>query len=109
MRVDLPFESATRVVRTGRIKLAVDTSGSIDESLLRRFAAEVAAVLGELSASCLDFYRKHVSGKDAALLPHPPIRTARESFDSSRSSLSDALLGTRFRHSQTKGSAMLST
>jgi predicted metal-dependent peptidase len=43
--VDLPFERATRAVRTGRIALAVDTSGSIDESLLRRFAAEVAAVL----------------------------------------------------------------
>lgn len=31
--------------QTGRIALAVDTSGSIDESLLRRFAAEVTAVL----------------------------------------------------------------
>ena len=36
------------------------------------------------------------------MLSPPPLRTARESFDSSRSSLSDALLGTRFRHSQTK-------
>jgi hypothetical protein len=43
--VDLPFERATSAARTGRISLAVDTSGSIDESLLRRFAAEVAAVL----------------------------------------------------------------
>jgi VWA-like domain (DUF2201) len=43
-RVDLPFEGATRAARTGRIALAVDTSGSIDESVLRRFAAEVAAV-----------------------------------------------------------------
>jgi predicted metal-dependent peptidase len=43
--VDLPFERATRAARTGRIELAVDTSGSIDESLLKRFAAEVAAVL----------------------------------------------------------------
>jgi predicted metal-dependent peptidase len=43
--VDLPFEHATRAARTGRIALAVDTSGSIDEGLLRRFAAEVAAVL----------------------------------------------------------------
>jgi len=60
MRVDLPFESATIVVRTGRIALAVDTSGSIDESLLRRFAAEVAAVLGELSASCLDLLKKKI-------------------------------------------------
>jgi len=43
--VNLPFERATRAARTGRIALAVDTSGSIDESLLKRFAAEVAAVL----------------------------------------------------------------
>jgi predicted metal-dependent peptidase len=43
--VDLPFERATSAARTGRIALAVDTSGSIDEYLLRRFAAEVAAVL----------------------------------------------------------------
>jgi predicted metal-dependent peptidase len=43
--VDLPFERATRAGRTGRIAIAVDTSGSIDESLLNRFAAEVAAVL----------------------------------------------------------------
>jgi Putative metallopeptidase domain/VWA-like domain (DUF2201) len=43
--VDLPFERATSATRTGRIALAVDTSGSIDESLLSRFAAEVAAVL----------------------------------------------------------------
>jgi hypothetical protein len=43
--VDLPFESATSATRTGRVALAVDTSGSIDESLLRRFAAEVATVL----------------------------------------------------------------
>jgi predicted metal-dependent peptidase len=44
-RVDPPFDRATRSARTGRIALAVDTSGSIDESLLRRFAAEVASVL----------------------------------------------------------------
>jgi predicted metal-dependent peptidase len=43
-RVDPQFESATRAARTGRITLAVDTSGSIEESLLRRFAAEVASV-----------------------------------------------------------------
>ncbi len=41
----LPFERATRPARSGRIALAVDTSGSVDESLLKRFAAEVAAVL----------------------------------------------------------------
>ena len=33
------------------------------------------------------------------MLSPPPLRTARESFDSSRSSLSNALLGTRLRHS----------
>lgn len=43
--VALPFERATRPARSGRIALAVDTSGSVDESLLKRFAAEVAAVL----------------------------------------------------------------
>jgi hypothetical protein len=43
--VDLPFERATSAARTGRIALAVDTSGSIDEAILKRFAAEVAAVL----------------------------------------------------------------
>jgi len=41
----LPFERATRPARSGRIALAVDTSGSVDETLLKRFAAEVAAVL----------------------------------------------------------------
>jgi predicted metal-dependent peptidase len=45
--VDLPFERATSAARTGRIALAVDTSGSIDEALLRRFAAEVAAILDQ--------------------------------------------------------------
>ena len=43
--VDLPFERASRAARTGRIAIAVDTSGSIDNSILKRFAAEVAAVL----------------------------------------------------------------
>jgi predicted metal-dependent peptidase len=42
---NLPFERATSAARTGRIALAVDTSGSIDGQLLKRFAAEVAAVL----------------------------------------------------------------
>jgi predicted metal-dependent peptidase len=45
--VNLPFERATTAGRTGRIALAVDTSGSIGESLLDRFAAEVAAVLDQ--------------------------------------------------------------
>ena len=44
-RVDPPFDRATRATRTGRIALTVDTSGSIDESLLKRFAAEVATAL----------------------------------------------------------------
>jgi predicted metal-dependent peptidase len=44
-RVGPPFDRATRAARTGRIALAVDTSGSIDESLLKRFVAEVAAAL----------------------------------------------------------------
>ncbi|HZF38760.1 MAG TPA: VWA-like domain-containing protein [Blastocatellia bacterium] len=48
--VDLPFEPTTRSARTGRIALAVDTSGSIDESLLRRFAAEIAAVLEKVQS-----------------------------------------------------------
>jgi predicted metal-dependent peptidase len=43
--VDPLFDRATRSARTGRIALAVDTSCSIDESLLKRFAAEVAAAL----------------------------------------------------------------
>src|SRR5262249_8222249 len=47
-----------------------------------------------------DFPRR-TSGKEAALLSPPPLRTARESFDSSRSSLSNAILGTRFRYGQT--------
>ena len=70
MRVDLQLESATRVVRTGRIKLAVDTSGSIDESLLRRFAAEVAAVLRELSASRLDLLMKKIQTARRKLTDH---------------------------------------
>lgn len=43
--VSLPFERATRPAHSGRIALAIDTSGSVDESLLKRFAAEVAAVV----------------------------------------------------------------
>jgi predicted metal-dependent peptidase len=73
--VDLPFERATRAVRTGRIALAVDTSGSIDESLLRRFAAEVAAVLVQtepllrLIVCDADVHQVHdYSGRDGAKL-----------------------------------------
>ena len=43
-----------------------------------------------------------VSGKEAALLSSPPLGTARMTFAICRSSLSNALLGARFRHSQTK-------
>jgi predicted metal-dependent peptidase len=43
--VDLPFERAMRADRTGRIAIAVDTSGSIDEKLLNRFVAEIASIL----------------------------------------------------------------
>jgi hypothetical protein len=50
-----------------------------------------------------------VSGKEAALLSPPPLRTARESFNSNRSSLSDALLGTRFRYRQTLAVNLLVT
>jgi hypothetical protein len=57
-----------------------------------------APLVGESEWAFFDF----VSGKEAALLSPPPLRTAREPFDSSRSSLSNALLGTRFRHCQTK-------
>ena len=73
--VDLPFERATRAGRTGRIAIAVDTSGSIDESLLNRFAAEVAAVL-EKTESLLrlivcdaDVHQIHdLSGREGAEL-----------------------------------------
>src|SRR5262245_29824830 len=43
-----------------------------------------------------------MSGKEAALLSPPPLGTARMTFAICRSSLSNALLGARFRHSQTK-------
>jgi len=36
------------------------------------------------------------SGKETALPPSPPLRTVREPFDSYRSSLTNALCGTRF-------------
>src|SRR5262245_57208289 len=39
-----------------------------------------------------------MSGKEAALLSPPPLRTARMTFAICRSSLSNALLGTRLRH-----------
>lgn len=73
--VDLPFERATSAGRTGRIALAVDTSGSVDESLLKRFAAEVEAVLKQteplLRLIICDAGVHHVqdfSGRDGAKL-----------------------------------------
>ena len=73
--IDLPFERATRAARTGRIALAVDTSGSIDDAILKRFAAEVAAVLEQtdpqlrLIVCDADIHRVHdFSGRDAAKL-----------------------------------------
>jgi hypothetical protein len=48
--VELPFERTTRATRTGRIALAVDTSGSINDKLLSRFAAEIAAVIEQTGA-----------------------------------------------------------
>ena len=50
---------------------------------------------GELAASCLDFYYKPVSGKEMMLPSSPPLRTRRASFRAARSSLSNALIGTR--------------
>jgi hypothetical protein len=41
-----------------------------------------------------------VSGKETALPPSPPLRTVRESFDSYRSSLTNAPCGTRFLNVQ---------
>jgi VWA-like domain (DUF2201)/Domain of unknown function (DUF6915)/Putative metallopeptidase domain len=72
--VDLPFERATSADRTGRIALAIDTSGSIDESLLRRFAAEVASVLEKtepllrLIVCDADVHQVHISGREGAKL-----------------------------------------
>src|SRR5262245_37843538 len=40
-----------------------------------------------------------VLGKEAALLSPPPLRTRRASLPAARSSLSNALVGTRLRHS----------
>jgi predicted metal-dependent peptidase len=43
--VSLPFAPAVRKKRGTRFAVALDTSGSIDESLLTRFLAEIAALL----------------------------------------------------------------
>lgn len=51
--LDLPFERATTAVRTGRIALAVDTSGSVDEKLLARFVAEITVILERLDPRLL--------------------------------------------------------
>ncbi len=73
--IDLPFERATRAARSGRIALAVDTSGSIGEPLLKRFAAEVAAVLEQtepllrLIVCDADVHQVHdFSGREGAKL-----------------------------------------
>src|SRR5215470_15205403 len=42
---------------------------------------------------------RQMSGKEAALLSPPPLRTAHMTFAICRSSLSNALIGTRLRHS----------
>jgi predicted metal-dependent peptidase len=51
--LDLPFERATTAARTGRIALAIDTSGSVDEKLLARFVAEITAILERLEPRLL--------------------------------------------------------
>ncbi len=73
--IDLPFERAARAARTGRIALAVDTSGSIDNAILKRFAAEIAAVLEQtepqlrLIVCDADVHQVHdFSGRDVAKL-----------------------------------------
>lgn len=73
--IDLPFERATRAARTGRLALAVDTSGSIDDAILKRFAAEVAAVLEQTEPQLRlivcdeDVHQvQDFSGRDAARL-----------------------------------------
>ena len=49
---------------------------------------------------CADGYCLIVSGKEAVLPSPPPLRTARDSFPSSSSSLSNAQGRTRFRYIQ---------
>ncbi len=44
--VNLPFSPAVKKKRGTRLAVALDTSGSIDESLLGRFLAEIAALCG---------------------------------------------------------------
>ena len=59
-----------------------NTTGLIQE--------EIECLAGGINGSI------QMSGKDTALLPRPPLRTTRDSFPSSRSSLSNAFLKTRF-------------
>ncbi len=52
--VALPFEpDRRRPERAGRIAVAVDSSGSIDDNLLRRFGGEVAAIMSKTSSQVL--------------------------------------------------------
>lgn len=43
--VDLPFQPSSRPGPSANIAVAVDTSGSIDNDLLRRFSGEIAAII----------------------------------------------------------------
>lgn len=46
--VDLPFERSRRAGRTGRLVVAFDTSGSIDDPILARFVGELCAIIEQL-------------------------------------------------------------
>lgn len=46
--INLPFERGARVLRSGRICVAVDTSGSVDDRVLARFRAEICQVVEQL-------------------------------------------------------------
>jgi hypothetical protein len=59
----------------------------------RNVPAIKIASLCELSASGLYTFMIKMSGKEAALLSPPPLRTRRASFPAARSSLSNALFG----------------
>ena len=55
----------------------------------------IVQVICDLSARCLAFYHTQVSGKEATLQSPPPLRTTCMTFAICRSSLSNALMGTR--------------
>lgn len=46
--VDLPFERSRRAGRTGRLAVAFDTSGAIDDGVLARFVGELCAIIEQL-------------------------------------------------------------